>query len=87
MATRKAGPAPRGAKPGKLKKSDQHQKGRQAGSSTGREAAKSNNQEFFRHPGQGMRGAQGGKREAERVPGQESAGSDTRKHTRPENER
>lgn len=63
------------------------QKGRQQGSQTGREAVKSNSQEFFRHPGQGMRGEDGGEREAAREPSQESKGSDTRKHTRPPNER
>ena len=63
------------------------QKGRQQGSQTGGEAFKSNSQEFFRHPGQGMRGKQGGQREAERTPGQESVGSDTRKRTRPKSER
>ena len=68
-------------------KEGSRQKGRQQGSSTGREAFKSNSQEFFRHPGQGMRGKQGGQREAGREPGQESAGSDTRKRTRPKSER
>jgi len=63
------------------------QKGRQQGSQTEREAHKSNSAEFFRHPGQGMRGREGGQREAEREPGEKSKGSDTRKHTRPRSER
>jgi hypothetical protein len=65
----------------------QKQKGRQQGSQTGRQAFKSNSQEFFRHPDQGMRGKDGGQREAEREPGQETTGSDTRKRTRPKHER
>lgn len=72
----------------KLNKNNDHQKGRQQGAQTGGEAFKSNSQEFFRHPGQGMRGNEGGQREAaERQPGSHTTGSDTRKHTRPENER
>jgi hypothetical protein len=71
----------------KIKKTARLQKGRQQGSDTGRDAWKSNSQEFFRHPGQGMRGKQGGEREEARNPGQESVGSDTRKHTRPKSER
>jgi hypothetical protein len=63
------------------------QKGRQQGSQTGRDAFKSNSQQNFRHPGQGMRGKEGGQREAARRPSQESAGRDTRKHTRPKSER
>lgn len=72
------------ARPGK---GDSRQKGRQQGSQTRGEAAKSNNQQFYRHPGQGMRGKEGGLREEEREPGQETTGSDPRKHTRPEQER
>lgn len=68
-------------------KPESRQKGRQQGSQTGREAFKSNRQQDFRHPGQGMRGKNGGQREAARQPGQESSGSDTRKHTRPKSER
>ena len=70
-----------------MKKTGKLQKGRQQGSQTGRQAHKSNSAEFHRHPGQGMRGEQGGSREAARRPGQESKGSDTRKNTRPPNER
>jgi hypothetical protein len=64
-----------------------HQSGRQQGSQTGGEAYKSNSQSFHRHPGQGMRGKQGGQREAAREAGQESTGSDTRKKSRPRSER
>ena len=71
----------------KVKNVGGRQKGRQQGSQTGGEAFKSNSQDFFRHPGQGMRGKQGGQREAERAPGEESVGSDTRKRTRPKSER
>jgi hypothetical protein len=66
---------------------DKKQKGRQFGSSTGKDAMKSNSQEFFRHPGQNMRGKEGGAREAARDPAQETTGSDTRKKSRPKNER
>lgn len=71
----------------KAVKARDRQKGAQQGSQTGGEAYKSNSQEFFRHPGQGMRGKDGGRREAARTAGQESAGSDTRKRTRPPAER
>lgn len=87
MAGTKGSKKPGRANVGKKRNVGKLQKGRQQGSQTGREAFKSNSQEFFRHPGQGMRGKQGGQREAERTPGQESTGSDTRKHTRPPNER
>lgn len=70
-----------------MKKSGKLQKGRQQGSQTGRQARKSNSASFHRHPGQGMRGEQGGQREATRAPSQESKGSDTRKRTRPPSER
>lgn len=66
---------------------DSRQKGRQQGCQTGREAFKSNSRQDFRHPGQGMRGKDGGQREAARQPSQESTGSDTRKHKRPKSER
>jgi hypothetical protein len=52
------------------KNAGEKQKGRQQGSATGREGFKSNSQAFFRHPGQGMRGKDGGRREATRTPGQ-----------------
>lgn len=69
------------------RRANSKQKGRQQGSQTGREAYRSNSADFFRHPGQGMRGQEGGTREAEHEPGSQSTGSDTRKHTRPEQER
>lgn len=81
LSKKKAGKKARGKNAGNL------QQGRQQGSQTGRQGFKSNSQEFFRHPGQGMRGKQGGQREAERNPSQESTGSDTRKRTRPPAER
>lgn len=63
------------------------QKGRQQGSQTMGEAHKSNSEQFHRHPGQGMRGKQGGAREAERAQSAESKGNDSRKHARPPQER
>ncbi len=63
------------------------QKGRQQGSQTEREAAKSNSLEFFRHPGQGMRGEEGGQRERDRRESPKPSSGGTRKRTRPPAER
>lgn len=71
-----------------IKPTGSRQKAASKAAIPGQDAHKSNSQEDFRHPGQGMQARKVASAEEEkREPGQESAGSDTHKHTRPKGER